>query len=486
MKTAIMPVSKHTTISTSRRFVKNWAYLFSSSIFYQVLGMFAMIRIARILEPTGYGHYNLVQTTATIGMVLAGFGMRNLIIRDCANKPERIRAIYSAGLILRGLIGVVVAFGIISYTLISPDVLSTSLSGFVVMIMFGSLLWDTAESISFGLQAMEYSSRVIALGSVIWVLWVWCAPASILSVAVVSFSSGLLQLFKAGILNWQVGNIVPSADKKEKSALKKESGRLITNSLPFFWIAILNVATIQLPILILAERSGPKEVGLYNVGFRLLNPLQLMIITGLSVLYPYLSQARDKNSSRYMEAIEKGLKFIVYIGGGSAFLISLFRTEIVAILFGSKYSSSAEALAFQCWYTVLFAILGLIGTSFMASQKERWLAVLSTAYVIIATPIVWFGAVYGATGLAVGITIGASINLIYHLYYFQKSLPEKFPLIFALRFFIILSGAVLGSWCIPINIPLIIKILIAGIICLVTTNTMLKEWKKLDWLSEKK
>ena len=51
----------------------------------------------------------------------------------------------------------------------------------------------------FGLQAMEYSSRILALGSVIWVLWIWCAPASILTVALVSLSSGLLQLLKAGI-----------------------------------------------------------------------------------------------------------------------------------------------------------------------------------------------------------------------------------------------------------------------------------------------
>ena len=479
MKTATIPLSKRSSISTSRRFIKNWVYLFSSRIFYQILGMLAMVRIARVLEPTGYGHYNLVHTTATIGLVLAGFGMRNLIIRDCANHPMRVRAIYSAGLIMRGLTGIVVAVGIITYSLISPDVLSTTLTGFVVMIMFGHILWDTAESISFGLQAMEYSSRIIAFGSVIWVLWLWCAPTSILTVAVVCFSSGMLQLIKAGILNWQVRRIIPSVEMRIKRTLRKESHQLITKSLPFFWLALTNVATIQLPILILAERSGPKEVGLFNVGFRLLNPLRLLIMTGFSVLYPYLSKARIQNSSQYMQAIEKALKFIVYIGGGCAFLISLFRTEFVHILFGVKYAGSAEPLAFQCWYTVFFAAIGLIGTSFMAYHKERLLAVLSTAYVVITTPIVWVGAAHGAIGLAVGIVVGVIINLIYHFYYFQKNLPSKLTIISALRYFIISSGAALGSLYIPVNISIISKLLISGIICLLIAKFLLKEWKSL-------
>ena len=51
-------------------FAKNWAYLFTSSVFSQALGMISLIRVARVLEPAGYGYVNIVQTSARMGMVI--------------------------------------------------------------------------------------------------------------------------------------------------------------------------------------------------------------------------------------------------------------------------------------------------------------------------------------------------------------------------------------------------------------------------------
>lgn len=466
-------------IPKSGRFAKNWAYLLTSSVFSQTLGMVAMIRVARELAPAGYGYYNLVQTTAGIGLVLAGFGMRNVIIRDCSRNPEKARTLYSTGLLVRSLFGFIVALGIMIYTRLSPDALPILLSGFTIVLLFGQIVWDTTESISFGLQRMEFSSWINTLGSVVWVLWVWCAPASILTITAVSLSFVLLQLVKAGTFSWQIRRIIPSTYILGKGSLPKNARHLVIDSLPFYWLALMTMAQNQFPVLILAERSKLEQVGLFNVGFRLLIPLQLLIMTGLSVLYPYLSKAKFRNTAEYMQAIEKALKMTVVFGSCGAFLLSLFRKEVVAILFGAKYAGSSDAMAYQCWYTVLYAILCIIGISLAASDKQRWLAALTTAYTLVALPIIWFGAAYGATGLAAGMIIGASINLTYHWYFFQKSLPSKFQTKGVIRFLIILISAALCSWLIPTNDFMPLKVIIAFIILSGMMIIILKNWKQV-------
>lgn len=462
------------------RFVKNWAYLLSASIVSQLLGMIATIRIARVISPAGFGHFSLVQTTAGIGLVVVGLGMRNTIIRDSARYSERAGVLFAAGLWIRIFFGIFIGAGIVLYAALSPKILPTSLSGYTVLLLFGLIVWDTTESISFGSQRMEYSSGISALGSILWALWIWSLPRSTLTVASVSFSFAMLQILKAGAFTSQLKRIAPTAGPWDLSSARGEFRRLIVDSFPFYWLALLTMFQIQIPILLLAERSDPTQVGLYNVGFRLLNPLQLLMATGLSALYPYLSKAKVHDPARYMKTIELAIKITIFVGSGLAMVISFIRVEVVKILFGSPYLKSADAMVFQCWYTVLYAMLCLLGTSLAASDKQRWLANLSTANTIVVLPLIWIGAAHGATGLAAGLAGSAVINLVYVWIVFQKSLPGRLDPRLAVQSFGILACAGVGSRIIPITCPVIIRVAMAGIILIGIGIVVLKGWQKVE------
>jgi len=325
---------------------------------------------------------------------------------------------------------------------------------------------------------MEYASGINALGSVLWVLWVWSAPRSVLTVASVSLSFAGLQILKAGAFTAQLGRIAPSAGAWDLSSAQGEFRHLIVDSLPFYWLALLTMVQIQMPILVLAERSNSAQVGLYNVGFRLLNPLQLLMATGLSALYPYLSRAKVHDSARYMRTIELAIKMTIFVGSGFALVISLIRVEVVELLFGNAYTDSATAMAFQCWYTVLYAILCLLGTSLAASDKQRWLAQLATANTLVALPLIWIGTAHGATGLAAGLTVAMAIDLVYVWIVFQKSLPGRLNPGLVVRYFTILGCAAISSRLIPINSPLMVRAAMAGIVLIGTGMVVLKGWKQ--------
>jgi O-antigen/teichoic acid export membrane protein len=100
------------------RFARNWSLLVVSSMAGQALGMLATIRIARTLAPAGYGQYNLVQTVAGIGTVVALLGFRNVLVRETARHPERsadlffVSAFIRTGMLLLSVLGIVVYSGL--------------------------------------------------------------------------------------------------------------------------------------------------------------------------------------------------------------------------------------------------------------------------------------------------------------------------------------------------------------------------------------
>jgi O-antigen/teichoic acid export membrane protein len=455
-------------------FARNWSMLFLSGFFSQVLGMVALIRVARILMPAGYGKFNLVQSIASIGFIIASLGFRQVIIRESARYPEKSSSILFSSLIIRVISGVITAFGVLIYIYFANNGLTFSFAYIAIVLLGGQLLWDSVESIAFGHQRMQHSSSINMAGSVLWVIMVWIVPAWLLTPLIVSAAFAFLQLFKAGIY-FIVGKkyrlyqflILPGD-------VFGNIRSLISGSLPFYWLALLTSVTNQIPILLLAQRSGSAEVGLYNIGFRLLNPLQMLIQTAIVALYPMLAKYERSQIEQFMKMVKRALIGLCVIGTISALAISLIRTEVVVVLFGKGYLPSADAMMYQCWYTLIYAIFCLIGTVLAARDKQRWLAWLSTVYAIITMPILWYASASGAKGLAIGIVIAAILNFTYHWYYFEKSLPAKLPLKYLASIVALIGSGMVLSWSIPVSVPFILRLMIFSTLVFSTVGIVIK------------
>ena len=166
--------------------------------------------------------------------------------------------------------------------------------------------------------------------------------------------------------------------------------------------------------------------------------------------------------------MRQALIFFTTIGIIGAFVISLFRTEIISILFGPKYILSADAMAYQCWYTVLYALFCLIGTVLGALNRQKLLAILSTFNAIVVTPILWIGAHHGAKGLAIAFVAGALVNMTYTWYYFQKYLPKKIDIKYSLTLFLAIISSIFVSRMIPTGFTLLKVIILCLLIAIVS------------------
>jgi PST family polysaccharide transporter len=406
-----------------RLFLRNWGALVGSNLIAQAFGMLAIFRIARVLLPSGFGFFNLTLTVAAFGSVAVSLGLRNVIIRECARSRDLSGQIVVAAAVIQGACLPLAVVGVFLYWGSSTSGVAAPLNIAAVVLLLALTAWDLIESVSFGHERMEYSAVITLSGSILWVTATWSVPEEWITSNTVTISYVALQFGKAivyGILGVRKRFLGPGI-RYWRAAI----GPMLRNGLPFYWLSILTAATNLLPILFLAERSGESQVGLYNVGYRLIGPMQMVMGTALAVIYPSLSQVSLNNGPKLFQVVRSALYGMTLLGTACATCVTLFRYDVVDLLFGSAYRLSADALAFQVWYGVLFSLLSLMGTVLAAMDRQLLLAGLSTCYAIVSLPILWWGAGHGATGLAMAIVSGAVVNFSYHWVIFQRALPHR-------------------------------------------------------------
>lgn len=424
---------------------RNWSLLFVSNIACRLLGILATAKVARALEPEGYGLFYLIQTIATLGTIIAGFGIRRILIRECARHPGTSSGLFSSGLVINFLLLLPVGIGIVIYCYTNMQELSLFFSAIAIGIVAGRLIWELMESVAFGNERMEFSAGIDFFGAVIWVTFVWFIPNSLLSPLSVSLAFMVLQGLKTliyALFGYRAGLIKYHMQLSNYNYLLRES-------FPFYWLALLTAASFQLPIFFLATRADLSEVGLFNAGYRLINPMQMLLTTLMLALYPGLSRAGVNNIDHFKIVVKHALTGLVLFGTILAVSVSMFRREIILIIFGELYLSAADTLAFQCWHVLFMAVFGLIGMSLAAKDKQSMSAILSTFYALIAVPILWFGAASGAKGLAMAMLLSAVINMSYHWIIFQKCFPAPYPLSFSLYLFITIATGMFIAWGVP-------------------------------------
>jgi O-antigen/teichoic acid export membrane protein len=426
-------------------FIRNWSFLIISNVCGQLFGILATVRIARILLPEGYGIFNLMQTIAGMSFIIAGLGIRNIIIRECARNKKYSANLFVFSLSLRMVSNLLIGLFIVIYYNLKNTNISIDYIYISIILLFALTFWDLAESIAFGYENMKYSALINIVFSLVWLIFIWIIPRKIFTPIFISFAFSILQSLK-GILYLIIGKVKNLFSGKINI---NDWSKWFISSLSFYWLSLLTLVTNQLPILFLSNRSGIDAVGIYNVGYRLINPLQLFILTAITALYPGLSQSSINNPDKFMKIVKNTLLGITIIGSIGVFIVSIFRKEIVLVLFGKNYLNASNSMAYQCWYSLLLSFYSFMGASMGARDKQHWLAALSTICGILALPIVWWGASRGATGLAIALLIAGLINLTYHWIVFQKCLPYKLKNLFLLKNCLFICFIFVLSWIIP-------------------------------------
>lgn len=414
----------------SRPVIKNFSILSIANILAQASFLLASIRLAPLLGPAGYGYYNIIIVLASIFAIISTFGMRTIIIRSIARSPNHTRSYFLKTVTLRSFFLVCSFLVFILYnTVVDKDMKDTFSIIAVMILVTTTTLWDTVESVSFGNQIMKISAFIELAAAIVWTGSIYIVPDNLFDVKLILVIHIGIQIIKnAAYLSWLLASNV--LKKKQPLDIPADSLNIIVKySSSYFLLAVFTCMQNLFPLIFLERNTNLAQVGIFNVGYRILAPLQMLITVALTALFPNMSVLSFKNPTSFYEKCKKGIFFVMLTGITGCLLFTIFSEEIVLLLYGESFKQSARVISLQCWYVIFYGIFSFIGTVWSASNMQKRLAVISGIGTCIALPVLWIGSKYGSEGLALSFIISSMINMSYHWYLFaSKTFVQRISL----------------------------------------------------------
>ncbi len=460
---------------------KNFSILTVANIAVQILSILSSIRLARLLQPEGYGFFNILMVQASTFSIIAVYGLRLVIIRYVARNKFNSKYSFIISNKIRLVTSLIAFLSLIIYNSFLNDkpLTFSYLMLLMVYIMFMTF-WDTIESVAYGNERMEASGLLNVLFTVFWVITIYTIPQNIFNVKVLLISFIVLQIFKTLSYYLWLNKVILKKDQ----SFEIESGinykYFINESKYFFLLSVFTAFSNQVPILLLNNFSSLEEVGLFNLGNRILSPMQMVLNTALTALYPTLSRLALVNKELYATRVKSLINVLVIIGIWGCFCFTLFSREVVLLLYGEAYLTSSKMIIIQCWYTLLFGIFCTIGTIFNSFDKQKFVAILSVIYSILAFPIFFFSSKYGAIGLAWGFVIGAYVNMTYHWFFLKKLLNPYISLKYTIILFLFIIISSFLSTSLPFEFNFSLKLIFG--VCITLIAAYLLRFKELPKL----
>jgi O-antigen/teichoic acid export membrane protein len=450
----------------NNKLFKNFSAYTFSMLLSQIAGMLATIKITRVLGPESYGQYGVYISLVAIFVVVSSLGLRQIVIRHIAREPQLSKHFLMitlfgrlAGLLFSSIL-------LLSYQFCQNKELSI-IDALMLISLFSLSIWDSLENIVIGRQKTGMIGWFYLIFNIIWLSFILLLPNDYFSLLFIYALQIVIQILKDIVFSiYSYKNNYYEGIVKQ-GAIITEIKHVCLESRPYYIMFLFGLIITQLPVLFLDINSNKIEIGYFNASNKLLSPVSLVLNSALLVVFPHFSRLFAENREKFIKQTYTAFTFFFLVCAGTAFVLSLFRKEIVFLLFGKAYAESGAVFAYQIWFLVINGgILSLIGNLFGAINQEKKLSKLVIIAAIIAAPFLWFGSKYGAEKLAITYVVFAMIQLTYCWFVFRSSLKE-----IKKSFFISLISGLVTTFTISILIPeslsLYLKILIVLILLFV-------------------
>ena len=408
--------------SGKKLILKNFSILSISNFLNQIIGLVVLLKLAKIFDPDNYGTFTFMLIQCQMLVSIADLGLRNILIRKIARNPN-----YSSSLFITSLkLKIIFSFILLLIYFVYNSIFS-SLSSLQFILIFILLFINCSnnlfESLYWGYQKMTITSVLNITFSILWVSFIYIMPEklidiALLFIALIVFSA--LKLFMYFYYTFRFKIL-----KGKSRSFKSESITLMNESWPYFSLVLLMVPSNYLAINFLELNSDKDELGFFNLSYKILAPILVIINLSMSAIFPNLSILYKKNKDIFLETIKNGFNGFIFFVLICCSLTGVFMEQLILIFLPLKYVPGIKVAQILIWYILLMSLNTFIGTIWGASDKEKLIFKSSVVNMIIATPILYQSSFYGALGLSYGYLISFSIFQLYIWYAFLYSMNFK-------------------------------------------------------------
>lgn len=444
------PATADLTVDNARR---STAIMLGSRVAVASMGWIGSVLIARSISPDEFGQFSLIFGVLGLLSVVTDLGVGRVVLAKLVEcNPWEVSLVTTAFISLRialGLLGYVLAVGYVWILRYPTEVIeATAIAGLVVVVATPS----HALSVMYQSRLrMAYVAVAEGLGQ---------AAQLIATVVAVLWQPVLLVLVIPAVINEVVAAVIKVRGVRKGIAGPRPSSRAqfrrwramlieaVPLSIGFAFVTLLS----KVDVLLLGKLDTFDSVGLYTIGYKFGDLLQIVAITVVTpvttLLVSYWPNKLEIFRSHTREA------FIVLSVLGSASVAAFWpaAAEVLSFLYGDRFAVAATSTRFLV-LGACFSMLTQLGLMVLvASGKHRiypWVALGGLLFNIVANLVMIPRMSFTGAAIATLSTEFVLFIAIWFVVARTLSLPRMFPMLpFVAAAILGAIVAVLGTLCV--------------------------------------
>ncbi len=181
---------------------------------------------------------------------------------------------------------------------------------------------------------------------------------------------------------------------------------------PLFLILLFSGLLVRMDMLLLAPLAGTVAVGVYAVGFRVVEGIQMIPQAFSLALYPRLSRGAvsvdEAGSDELSPLVDRIFHSILVVGVPGQLVLGLLAMPLVVFLYGGAYSAAGKVLLILSPLPLLSAIDQVLGNLLLATHRSREdAAVLGASCLVYAMLLIVMIHAWKEAGAALATIISA-------------------------------------------------------------------------------
>ena len=383
--------------SSVRRLAKNSLAPMALTLFNRVIELAFAALMLRILGPSNAGDYTYAISIFVWFDIITNFGLNTYLTREVARDREGARRYLINTTVLRlglGILGMPLLAAFIGLRQGPIAALTQPAARQAIQAMALLYLGLIPSSISTGLTALfyafekaEYPAAVTTVTTLVRVAIQTLMLLLGLGIVGLAGSAILINVVTLGILATLASRLIPEVrgGAGEQHALGSPAARslrraMVVESWPLMINHLLATLFFKIDIFLMESILGNTALGLYSIGYKILDALMFVPSMFTMALFPLISRQLQSDQERSRKFYTLGLKILVTLVLPATMLCTLAAREIVLVLAGPEYLPGAmTALQLIIWSMPISWVNGLTQYVLIALNQQRY---LTRAYLI--------------------------------------------------------------------------------------------------------
>lgn len=362
--------------SGTGRILRTFVAFTSSLLLGRLVGFVATAVLTRRLGPEGFGVIGFATALCGYFALAVNSGLHDAGMRHVARTPDRAVDVYSSVTTIRLVLaaGVFVVVAIVAAVLPKPPL--TRLVVVLTGLSFFSFAIDPTWVLK-GLERPALAGLGLVLGQAIYasgVVLLVAGPPDVARVPVVQFVGELVAA--VAMAAWLMRHQRPRVKLAEGWAILKDARYLALSRFS-------RVVVISFDMVLLGFLATDRALGLYAAAYRFTFLLMAVAASVNSAYLPSFARVIRGTTADIRRLVESSLATVVSIGAPLVAGSVLTAGPLLVLLFGPEYEDAAPAFRLLALSIGVVFIHSLQANLFIAANRTRLLAAISTAAAIL-------------------------------------------------------------------------------------------------------